>query len=83
MSRGPDELGYLGTGPRRLPLPRRTLRTGPPVRSRRGRHAVWNSTVFPVFSETAWRTLSALIPGIVLGALFRAYANHLMTTLKD
>jgi hypothetical protein len=45
--------------------------------------AVWNATVFPVFSETAWRTFSALIPGIALGAFFRWYANDLMKTLKD
>ena len=44
---------------------------------------VWYSTIYPVFSETARRTLSALIPGIALGAFFRWYANHLMTTLRD
>jgi hypothetical protein len=45
--------------------------------------ALWSATVFPVFSQTAWRFFSALIPGIAGGAFFRWYANSLMKTLKD
>jgi hypothetical protein len=54
-----------------------------PVIGYYGDNAVWNATVFPVFSEVAKRAIYPILAAAVLGAACRAYANYLMTKLKD
>ena len=45
--------------------------------------ALWNATIFPVFSDVAKRFIYPVFAALILGAALRSYANFLMTKLKD
>jgi hypothetical protein len=45
--------------------------------------AIFNATVFPVFSAVAWKYLVSMAVGFIIAFGLRSYADHLLSQIKD